>query len=60
MEWQDGVGCVGVPVTAGEAEGAEWVMGRGFDEVASVKTDATPQKAENFAAEGCCEVGRAL
>lgn len=30
--------CVGVPVTAAEAEGAEWALGRGFDKIASVKT----------------------
>lgn len=30
--------CVGVPVTAAEADRAEWAVGRGFDKIASVKT----------------------
>lgn len=29
--------CVGVPVTAAEAERAEWAAGRGFDKITFVK-----------------------
>lgn len=30
--------CLGVPMTAAEAEGAEWAVGRDFDKIASVET----------------------
>lgn len=35
--WSGRMACVGVPGTAVEAEGT-WAAGRGFDEIASVKT----------------------